>query len=388
MRRLLLLVGAIVLVDLMFYAAIVPLLPWYEERFGLGKTGAGVLAGSYAAGTLLGSLPSGWLAARIGSRRTVIVGLVLLSLSSVGFAFGRSIEMLDAMRFLQGLGGACSWAGGLGWLLSVAPPEDRGKTIGKALSAALMGLLLGPALGALAREIGPEAPFTAVGVLGAVLVVIAMRAPAAPPAVRSSRPLSTALGDRVIRLGMVLVFVPALVFGAVEVLVPLELDRLGATSVAIAVTFIVAAAIEGVVQVYAGHATDRHGRLWPVRIGLAGAFAFVLLLPLPQAALALAVLVTVGSVVTGALNTPAMALLSDGVEAARIDHGFGFALVNLVWAGGQVVGTVGGGALASGTSDAAVYLLLAAACGVTLAVMFGHGGRLVTAEATAARARA
>ena len=62
------------------------------------------------------------------------------------------------------------------------------------------------------------------------------------------------------------------------------------------------------------------------------------------------------------INTPAMALLSDGVESAGIDQGFGFALVNLVWAGGQVVGTIAGGALAGATSDAAVYLVLAVVC--------------------------
>ncbi len=57
MRRLVLLVGAIVLVDTMFYAAITPLLPKLADELGLGKNGAGVLAGAYAAGTLVGSLP-------------------------------------------------------------------------------------------------------------------------------------------------------------------------------------------------------------------------------------------------------------------------------------------------------------------------------------------
>jgi hypothetical protein len=57
-----LLVGAIVLVDTMFYAAITPLLPDLADELDLGKNGAGVLAGAYAAGTLIGALPGGWLA--------------------------------------------------------------------------------------------------------------------------------------------------------------------------------------------------------------------------------------------------------------------------------------------------------------------------------------
>lgn len=369
MRRLLLFVGAIVIVDLMFYAAITPLLPWYADRFGLSKTGAGILAGSYAAGTLLAALPSGWLATRLGVRRTVLIGLALLSVSSVGFAFGQSIAMLDAMRFLQGVGGACTWAGGLGWLISLAPPEQRGATIGKALSAALFGLLLGPALGALAREVGPEAPFAAVGVLGAVLFAVALRIPAPAVPVPVERPLAVALRDGAIRFGMVLVLVPALVFGVIEVLAPLELDRLGATSIAIAGVFLVAAGLEAVAQILAGRATDRHGRIWPLRIGFAGAVAFLLVMPLPEAAWVLAVVTTVGCVVVGATNTPAMTLLADGVESTGLDQGFGFALVNLVWAGGQVVGAIGGGVLAAGAGDAAVYLALAAVCAVMLGVL-------------------
>ena len=74
MRRLALLVGAIVLVDTMFYAAITPLLPHLADELHLGKNGAGVLAGSYAAGTLIGALPGGWLAARAGVKATVLSG--------------------------------------------------------------------------------------------------------------------------------------------------------------------------------------------------------------------------------------------------------------------------------------------------------------------------
>jgi len=370
MRRLFLLVGSIVFVDLMFFAAITPLLPWYADRFDLGKTGAGLLAGAYAAGTLLGALPSGWLTARLGSRRTMLIGLAMTSAASFGFAFGHTIALLDAMRFLQGVGGACTWAAGFGWLLSLAAPEDRGKTIGKAMSAALVGLLMGPALGALAREIGPELPFSAVGVLAIVLAVTALRLDAPPSGgVVSERPLRTSLGDAPVRLAMWLVAVPALGFGAVEVLVPLALDRLGATSIAIAGTFVAASAIEAVAQVLVGRATDRHGRLWPMRLCLAGALAFLLVLPLPDVAWLLAGVTVVGSVVMGAVNTPAMALLSDNVEAAGVEQGFGFALVNLVWASGQVIGTVAGAGVAEATSDTVTYLLLASVCAATLGLL-------------------
>ncbi len=369
MRRLSLMVGAIVLVDMAFYAAITPLLPVYADRFELSKTGAGILAGSYAAGTLLGSLPSGWIAARAGSRRTVLLGLVLMSLASVGFAFGTSVAVLDTMRFLQGVGGACTWAGGLGWLLTVTPAEDRGKTIGTVLSAALVGLLIAPALGSLARSVGQRGPFCAVGVLGLVLIAVALRTPAPPRGPVRRRALATSVGDARVVTGMVIVTVAAVVFGVIDVLAPLRLDALGAGGFAIGATFLVAAAVEAVVQYLVGHATDRFGRSRPVRVSLMVTIVFLLVLPLPTAVLPFAIVLTIGCTAAGVINTPAMTLISDGVADVGIDQGFGFSLVNLTWAGGQVTGTVAGGALAGATSDTVPYLLLAALCAATFGVL-------------------
>jgi MFS family permease len=65
-RRVLLLTGAIVLVDTLFFAALTPLLPHYADRLHLGKGGAGLLAAAYPLGALFGSIPSGIVAARPG----------------------------------------------------------------------------------------------------------------------------------------------------------------------------------------------------------------------------------------------------------------------------------------------------------------------------------
>lgn len=375
MRRLLLLVGAIVFVDTMFYAAITPLLPEYADRFGLSKTGAGVLSGSYAAGAVLGTLPSGWLATRVGSRRTVLTGLVVMAVSSVGFAFGSSIVVLDSMRFLEGIGGACAWTGGMGWLLSVAPPEQRGVTIGKAMSAALAGVLFGPVLGSVAQGTGPELPFTMVGVLAAALALIAARMTGPPVMAPVERPYRLALRDTRVRTGALLVMVAALMYGTIEVLAPLAMDDLGATGLAIGATFLIAAGVEAAAQILAGRATDRFGRALPIRIGLCGTIVGALLLPVPEVAWLLAVVVAFACVVSGIVNTPSMTLLSDGVEGIGLDHGVGFAIVNLVWGGGQVAGAIGGGALAAATSDTVPYLVIAALCAITLGSAARNGLR-------------
>src|SRR6185436_3091071 len=98
MRRLVAFVCLVVFVDTSFYAAVTPLLPALSDEYGLSKTAAGILAAAYPAGTLLGALPGGWMASRVGVRPTVLVGLGMMVVASVVFAFASSIVVLDIAR--------------------------------------------------------------------------------------------------------------------------------------------------------------------------------------------------------------------------------------------------------------------------------------------------
>src|SRR5829696_2684937 len=162
MRKVFALVAAIVFVDTAFYAAIVPLLPHYVDSLNLTQTEAGILTASYAAGTLLASLPGGVCAARFGVKPTILAGLSLLAVSSLVFGFGRDAAVLEAARFAQGVGGAFSWAAGFAWLMAVAPVRRRGEIAGSVIGAAIFGVVAGPVLGAAAVELGEREVFAAV----------------------------------------------------------------------------------------------------------------------------------------------------------------------------------------------------------------------------------
>src|SRR5436190_3117804 len=181
MRRVFALVAAIVFVDTAFYAAIVPLLPHYVDQLDLSQAQAGILTASYAAGTLLASLPGGMCAARFGVKPTVLAGLTLMAVSSVVFGFATSAPVLDAARFVQGIGGAFSWAGGFAWLMGVAPPDRRGEVAGSVIAAAIFGVVAGPVVGAAAVELGPREVFSAIAVCGVGLMAWAIRVPSAAP---------------------------------------------------------------------------------------------------------------------------------------------------------------------------------------------------------------
>ena len=257
MRRLFLLVAAVVLVDTMFFAAVAPLLPHYADEFELSKTGAGVLAGAYPAGTFAGALPSGWLAARWGVKPTLLLGLTLLGVSSLFFAFAESIVLLDAARFVQGVGGACMWAAGMAWLVSATPAERRGELIGSALAAAIVGVLLGPVLGGAATVLSPEAVFSAVAVVAATLAAWAWTIPGVPPEPGPGLGgLGRALRRPAVLAGFWLFTLPAIFAGVIEVLAPLRLDDLGASGAAIGAIFLATAAVEAALSPVAGRASS------------------------------------------------------------------------------------------------------------------------------------
>jgi MFS family permease len=369
-RRILLLVGAIVFVDTMFFAALTPLLPHYADRFDLSKLGAGVLAAAYPAGVLVGGIPSGLLATKVGVRPTTIAGLLVMSATTAVFGFAESAALLDGARFAQGVASACAWTAGFAWLLGETPARRRGEVIGAAIGTAIVGALFGPVLGGIASEVGTRAGFTAVGVLTLALAAWAT-ATQAPPARKGSSLalLWSAFGSPRVRAGLWFVMLPALLFGTLSVLAPLRLSDLGFGAVAIGSVFLVSAALEATLAPLVGRASDRLGRRLPLTIGLAGSATLAALLPWPQRGWLLAAAVVLAAMCFGTFWTPAMSLLIDAGERVGLDHALAFALINLAWAPGQALGSAAGGGIARATSDKVPFLLLSAACIASLAAL-------------------
>ncbi len=373
MRRLVLFASAVVLVDTIFFAALAPLLPTFEEELGLSKGQAGLLVAMYALGGIAGAVPAGWLATRVGIRATVLAGLAILAGTSIAFGLVDSYWQLDVARFAQGFGGALCWTGALAWLVSGTPTERRGEMIGFAMSGAIVGALLGPVLGGAASTVGRLPAFAGVAVLAGILAVIALQLPA--PARGEAQPLRlifVALRSRRVLAGMWLLALPALLFGVLSVLAPLQLSSLGWGTVGIAATFFVSAAIEAALSPATGIWSDRRGRLAPIRFGLLAAPVVCLTIPWIQDRWLLSVFVILAGISYGVFWAPAMAMLSDSWEAIGLGHGLGFALMNFAWAPGNVVGAAVGGGLAEVAGDVAAYAAAAALCLVTFAALRGR----------------
>lgn len=360
MRRLLVLASTMVFFDVAFYAAIAPLLPDYVAELGLSKTEAGVLAASYAAGTLLASLPAGLVATWIGPRRTVIGGLLLLGVSSVVFGFGDDIHLLDAARFSQGVAGALIWSGALTWLITTAPDERRGSVIGTALGTAIAGALIGPVLGAFAAEVGTEVVFGGVMGISILLAAFAARLPeVGQPERQPLREVVGIVATRPILTATAFVAVPSLMFGAVEVLVPLRIDELGGGHALIAGGFIAGAALEATLAPLAGRYSDRVGRRMPFVVGIAICACAMVGIAVAQALEPVLASLILGSLGAGFCFAPALTTLSDAADSSRLHQGFAAGLSNMAWAAGQTVGALVGGGAAESAGYAAPSLAIA-----------------------------
>ena len=244
------------------FSVIPPLLPFYRDELGLSKS-AGTLAGAYALGALLSALPVAFVLSRIGPKRCMLAGFVILCTSSVAFALGTHIVALDAARFFQGIAASALWEASLLWIVSVAPAARRNEMVGTVTGIGVAGTLVGPVLGSAADLDRPPA-------------VLSLRrrdggrarrlggAHARRPTQRAPRLrvlLDALRRERRLGAGLWFTLLPACLYGTLAVLAPLRLDALGAGTVAIGATFAVSAGVEAALSPVLGRFCDARGPL-------------------------------------------------------------------------------------------------------------------------------
>ena len=278
MRRLLALLCSIIFVDAMLYTALTPLVPGYAEEFELSKTGAGLLVAAFGAGALLGGIPGGLAAARFGPKTAVVWGLVLLGVASFAFAIAGSVVALGIARFVQGFSSTVTWAGALAWVAGVAPKEKRGEMIGIAFGAAIAGAILGPMFGGVAETVGIRVSLTTLGIVAFVFALLAFVERSTPGERLTADGVRRAFRDIRFLGGLWLNTLPAMLFGILVLLAPLALDDAGWSTLGIAAVFFLAGVVEVVINPFLGRASDRLGRLLPIRFALAGSTAVAVVL--------------------------------------------------------------------------------------------------------------
>ena len=287
------------------FGLIVPTLPLFAKKFGVGEAGIGVLFSAFAATRLLADLVVGRYIDRFGERAVVAAGAAIVGISSAAAGAAPSFPWLVGLRGIGGAGSALVLGGLTAHLVGTTRDDQRGRAMGAFQGAIQVGLLLGPVFGGLlGSAAGVQVPlyvYGAVCLVSAPLCLKAMRerhVPAttldevegigdalpasAAPVWRQLRPLLKDSAYRAALLGsatgMYLASgLPTLVSGFwVDVLhrtkgsVGLPYTVLGITSVA--------------VVWHAGSLSDRHGRRGVLAPALVATAAFTAVLGAGQSA--------------------------------------------------------------------------------------------------------
>jgi len=155
------------------FGIVIPLLPFYSQRFGVGADTVTLIVASYTFAQFIMGPIWGRLSDRIGRRPVILITIAGTCVGYVWLAFSDSILMVVAARMFGG-GMAANVAVMQAYVADVTTAENRAKALGRLSAAFGSGFVAGPAVGGLlAGEDLSTASFQIPFLAAAVFSVIA-----------------------------------------------------------------------------------------------------------------------------------------------------------------------------------------------------------------------
>lgn len=323
-----------VLLDLLGFGMVLPLLPFYAERYGASPFQVALLFASFSLAQFFFAPLWGRLSDRVG-RRPVLLGSIAGAVAAYAlFAFARSFPVLLVARTASGVA-AANYSIAQAYVADVTAPEERARGMGLLGAAFGLGFVLGPVLGGLAGQLGYAAVPAAAGVLAVLNLVLAFALvpESLPLEVRrrnreqatheaageagggrwlSAAAIRRAVGDRSVSGLMLLLFLVILAFSGMEATLGLFVEARfdwGFFETAWLFTFI------GVVMVIVqggllGRLADRFGETRLILAGIGAMTLGLLFLPVGRELALLATTTGLLAVGMGLHNPSTLALIS------------------------------------------------------------------------------
>lgn len=328
LRKLLVLIAASA-VDMMGFAIVLPLLPFYAENLDATPKTIGWIIASFSIAQLISAPLWGRVSDRYGRRPALLIGLSASAVAYVAFGLANTVAWLFLSRIIQGAGGGTTGVA-QAYVADSIPAAGRARALGWLSAATSLGVMIGPVVGSLAAHWGRAAPgFVAAG-LCLANVIFAWRflpesrrageqAPTRKPVWHAAWQVFRRPGTPVARLIWIYA-VGMLAFTCLTSVLPLFLGaEYGVTEKTIGYFFLYVGALSLVMRsIFLGPIVDRIGEAWAMRIGCACLIVGLLLYPATSSLWGLALIIPFVPIGTALLFPSTTALMSHAAHKPEL----------------------------------------------------------------------
>jgi MFS family permease len=251
--------------------AIIPLVALSARALGASVGTAAFIVALIGLGQLLGDLPAGALAARIGEKRALITACVLDAVALLGAFFAQSVMLLAIAIAVTGLAGAVFSLARQAYLTEAIPIPMRARALSTLGGTFRIGLFTGPFVAAaiVTRwSIGAAYAFAAVMSLAAAALTAFLPDVARHPSGSNARPrhrsVVSVLAEHrhiLLTLGVGIVVISA-ARATRQSIVPLWAESIGIDAATTSVIFGISAGVDMLLFYPGGAIMDRFGRVY------------------------------------------------------------------------------------------------------------------------------
>lgn len=142
-----------VLIDLIGFGIVIPILPFYAQRFGALGLGYGAVIGVFSLMQFVATALLGKLSDRIGRRPVLLATMLINAVGYTLFAFAGSYWVLFLSRVVSGFAGG-NISAAQAYIADITSPAERSRGMGMVGAAFGIGFSLGPAIGGFAAHYG------------------------------------------------------------------------------------------------------------------------------------------------------------------------------------------------------------------------------------------
>ncbi|MFM1654195.1 MFS transporter [Brevibacillus sp. B_LB10_24] len=143
------------------------------KEFQLDASVLGVVLSTFFVGYAIMQIPGGWLADKYGSKKVIMIAILMWSIFTVATGLAWSLTSLIVIRLLFGLGEGAFPAASIKGVAEVFPKKDSPKMTSALLSSNYIGSALAPLLIApMLISFGWRTMFLVIGVAGVLFVLV------------------------------------------------------------------------------------------------------------------------------------------------------------------------------------------------------------------------